>query len=120
VTLGSIPIYALLFHIMGVPGLAVASGVGMTLSVVTLAVLLHRYRLVHIQGLEYGELGRAMAAAVVSYLGIALCLQSLHLGRGYRGDLIAIALGTVTWAALSGGVLVGTGSKLPKQLLRRG
>jgi putative peptidoglycan lipid II flippase len=120
VTLVSIPIYGLLFHRMGVNGLAIASDLGMVLSVATLAVLLHRYRLVDIQGLEFGELGRALAAAVVSYAGIAVCLRWLHLGRGYRGDLIAIAVGTVMWAAVSGGVLVGTGSKLPRQLLRRG
>ncbi|HWZ51952.1 MAG TPA: murein biosynthesis integral membrane protein MurJ [Granulicella sp.] len=119
VTLVSIPIYALFFHGMGVAGLAVASDVGMVLSVVTLAVLLHRQRLVHIQGLEYGELGGALAAALVSYIGTSICVRSLHLGRGYRGDLIAIAVGTVVWAALSGGVLLGTGSKLPAQLLRR-
>jgi putative peptidoglycan lipid II flippase len=119
VTLVSIPIYAVFFHGMGVAGLAVASDIGMALSVVTLAVLLHRYRLVQVQGLEYGELGRALAAAAVSYIGIAICVQALHLGRGYRGDLITIAVGTVVWAALSGLVLLSLGSKLPAQLLRR-
>jgi putative peptidoglycan lipid II flippase len=120
VTLLSIPIYAVLFHRMGVTGLAVASDLGMVLSVGTLAVLLHRYRLVHIQGLEYGELGRALAAALVSYGGVAICLRWLHLGRGYRGDVIAIGVGTMVWAVLGGGVLLGLGSKLPKQLLRKG
>jgi putative peptidoglycan lipid II flippase len=115
VTLVSIPIYAVLFHRIGVTGLAVASDLGMVLSVGTLAVLLHRYRLVHIQGLEYGELG----AALVSYVGVAVCLRWLNLARGYRGDMIAIVVGTVVWAALSGGILVGLGSKLPRQLLRR-
>jgi putative peptidoglycan lipid II flippase len=119
VTLLSIPIYAVLFHRMGVTGLAVASDLGMILSVGTLAVLLHRYRLVHIQGLEYGELGRALVAALVSYVAVAACLRWLQLGRGYRGDVIAIVVGTIVWAALSGGVLVGLGSKLPRQLLRR-
>jgi putative peptidoglycan lipid II flippase len=119
VTLVSIPIYALLFHGMGVAGLAVASDIGMVLSVGTLAVLLHRNRLVHIQGLEYGELGRALAATLASGAGAAWCIRMLHLPRGYRGDLIAITVGTVVWAALSGGVLLALGSKLPAQLLRR-
>jgi len=119
VTLISIPIYAVLFHRMGVTGLAVASDLGMVLSVGTLAVLLHRYRLVHIQGLEYGELGRALVASLVSCGGTLCCLRLLHLHRGYRGDVIAIVVGTVVWAALGGGVLVGLGSKLPRQLLRR-
>ena len=119
VTLVSIPLYAVLFHTLGVMGLALASGLGMTLSMLTLAMLLHKFRLVHIQGLEYAELGRALVAALASYVGVAACLRWLQLGRGYRGDVIAIAVGTIVWAALSGGVLVGLGSKLPRQLLRR-
>ena len=61
----------------------------------------------------------ALVAAVASYAGVAACLRWLHLARGYRGDMIAIVVGTVVWAALSGGVLMGLGSKLPRQLLRR-
>jgi putative peptidoglycan lipid II flippase len=120
VTLLSIPIYAVLFHTMGVTGLAIASGLGMALSVLTLAVLLHRYRLVHIQGLDFGELGRALVASLASYVAIAVSLRWLHLGRGYRDDLIAIMVGSVVWAAIGGGALLALGSKLPRQLLRRG
>ena len=72
VTLISIPIYALLFQSMGVTGLAVASDIGMAISTITLAVLLHKYRLVHVQGLEYAELGRALLAAPA-------CLRRSHL-----------------------------------------
>ncbi len=119
VTLVSIPVYALLFQSMGVTGLAVASDIGMAISTVTLAVLLHKYRLVHIQGLEYPELGRALLAALLGYAGVVFCLQRMHLARDHEGDFIAIAMGTVVWAVISGGVLVVTGSKLPKQLMRR-
>jgi putative peptidoglycan lipid II flippase len=120
VTLVSIPVYAVLFHHMGVPGLAVASDVGMVLSTGTLAVLLHRYRLVDLGGLEFAELGRALLAAGISFAGTAWCVGLLHLPRGHRGDLISIAVGTVVWAVLCGAVLLGTGSKLPAQLLRKG
>ncbi|MCU1322648.1 MAG: virulence factor family protein [Acidobacteriaceae bacterium] len=121
VTLISIPVYAVLFHQMGVSGLAVASDVGMVLSTVTLAVLLHRNRLVSLAGLELGELGRSLLAACVSFAGTAWCVRWMNLprGRGHRSDFIAIAVGTVVWAALCAAVLVGTGSKLPRQLLRR-
>ncbi len=119
VTLVSIPIYGLLFHKLGVLGLAVASDVGMVLSTATLAVLLHRDRLVHLKGLEFGELGRALLATIVSWAGTAACVRLLHLPRGHRSDFIVIALGTMVWAGLCWGVLVGTGSKLPRQLLRR-
>lgn len=119
VTLVSIPIYALLFQGMGVTGLAVASDIGMAVSTVTLAVLLHRYRLVHIQGLEYGELGRALLASLLGYGAVVECLRALALKRGHAGDILAIAAGSLVWAAVCGAVLVGTGSKLPRQLLRR-
>jgi putative peptidoglycan lipid II flippase len=119
VTLVSIPVYALLFQSMGVTGLAVASDIGMAISTVTLAVLLHRYRLVHIQGLEYGELGRALLASVLGYGGVVACLRMMHPAAGHEGDFLAIAVGTLVWAGICVAVLVGTGSKLPRQLLRK-
>jgi putative peptidoglycan lipid II flippase len=119
VTLTSVPIYGLLFHRMGVAGLALASDAGMILSTATLAVLLHRKKLVPLQGLEFGELGRALLAATVSWAGTAACVRLLHLPRGHRSDLIAIATGTVVWALLCGVVLAVTRSKLPNHLLRR-
>lgn len=119
VTLVSIPIYALLFHGMGVAGLALASDIGMALSVVTLAILLHRNRLVHIQGLDYGELARALLAAALSLVGTRWLVQRLGLTLNHRGDFIAIALGTAAWAAIAAVTLLATGSKLPAQLLRR-
>jgi putative peptidoglycan lipid II flippase len=120
VTLVSVPLYALLFQSMGVSGLAVASDIGMAISTVTLAVLLHRCRLVHIQGLEYGELGRALVAAVVGYGAVRWVLPMLHLTRGHAGDFVAVGVGTVVWAAVSGGVLVATGSRLLKGRGNRG
>ena len=119
VTLVSVPIYALFFRSMGVSGLAVASDIGMALSVVTLAILLHRYRLVHIQGLEYAELSRVLLAAVFAFGATMVCGRLLDPGRGHQGDLIAIFSGTIVWAAVSVGVLLATGSELPRQLLRR-
>ena len=119
VTLVSIPIYGLLFHRVGVTGLAVASDAGMLLSTVTLAILLHRNRLVHLQGLEFGEIGRALLAAVLSWAGTTACVHVLQLPRGHRGDLSVIVVGTVVWAGVCLGVLTATGSTLPRQLLRR-
>jgi len=119
VTLVSIPVYAVLFHQMGVAGLAVASDVGMTLSTITLAVLLHRSRLVSLGGLEYRELGCAVLAAIVSFAGTAETVRLLHLARSHRSDWIAIAVGTAVWGVLCLGVLRVSGSQLPQQILRR-
>ena len=119
VTLVSIPIYALLFRGMGVSGLAIASDIGMAISTVTLALLLHKYRLVHIQGLEYGEIARALLAALLSFGTVTFCLRTLHFASGHRGDTFAIATGTLTWAVIAGGTLAASGSRLPRQLMRR-
>ena len=119
VTLVSIPIYALLFQSMGVTGLAIASDIGMALSVVTLALLLHKYRLVHIQGLEYAELVRALLASLLAFAATVECVHLLHLPRGHQSDLIAILTGTLVWAVVCAAILLGTGSRLPRQLLRR-
>ena len=123
VTLVSIPIYALLFHRIGVSGLAIASDIGMLLSILTLAILLHRNNLVKLSGLEYGELARALLAALISFAGtywaVTQTTHLLHLPRGHRTDIITIATGTTTWALLATGTLLATRSTLPAQLLRR-
>jgi putative peptidoglycan lipid II flippase len=123
VTLISIPIYALLFHHTGVPGLAWASDIGMAISTLTLAILLHRNKLVSLAGLEYGELARALLAALISFAGTYWTVRQttnlFHLARGHRTDIILIAIGTTTWAILATATLLATRSTLPNQLLRR-
>jgi putative peptidoglycan lipid II flippase len=123
VTLVSIPIYALLFHHIGVSGLAIASDIGMAISTLTLAILLHRNKLVTLAGLEYGELARALLAALIAFAGTAwtvtLTTRLLHLQRGHRADFITIATGTTAWAILATATLLATRSTLPNQLLRR-
>jgi putative peptidoglycan lipid II flippase len=121
VTCVSIPVYAVLFHHVGVPGLAIASNLGIVAHTVALAILLHKYRLVSIACLEWGELGRAAIAAGIAYFVISLVagigvVRGLH---GYGADAAVIAAGTVIWGGLVFGVLQVTGSKLVGQLLRR-
>jgi putative peptidoglycan lipid II flippase len=120
VTLASLPIYSVLFDRMGMVGLAIASDVGMLLLTVTLAVQLSRRGLVPLAGLEVGELARALLAAVVGFMGAAACVRFLHVPRGHAGDLLVIGVATVVWSGLCGAVLLGTGSKLPRQVLRKG
>ena len=117
VTLVSIPVYAVLFHTMGVTGLAGASDIGMMLSVGTLAVLLHRYRLVNIQGLEFGELARALVAAgeIAARRCACAAASAARVSRGF--DFDRGGDGGLGGAVRRGAG--GTGSKLPRQLLRR-
>jgi len=121
VTCASIPIYALLFHRIGVSGLAIASNIGIFAHTVALAILLHRKRLVSIAGLEWRELGRALLTAVVAFVVVAWAvkLPFVSVLHGYSGDLEKIALGTSLWAAMCGAVLQLSGSKLIQQLRRR-
>ncbi len=119
VTLVSIPIYALLFHRVGVAGLAIASDVGIFTHTLALAVLLHRYRLVSLASLEYGELLRAAAAAALAYAAMVAALRWLPHGGGFAVDVAVILAGSALWAAICFGILRLTGASLLQQLRRR-
>ena len=120
VTVLSIPVYYLLFHHIGLIGLAVASDIGITTHALVLATLLHRSKLARVTGLEWGELARSLAAAIASYAGIYALLRFVHLAHSHRNDVLLLALSSIVWLALCWAVLAITGSKLPKQLLSRG
>ena len=119
VTLVSVPVYALLFHQVGVAGLAVASDVGILAHTLALAVLLHRGRIVSLASLEYGELGRAAVAAVVAYVAVTFAVPHVPRPAGHPGDVVVILVASALWAAVCFGVLTLTGSKLPAQLRKR-
>jgi putative peptidoglycan lipid II flippase len=121
VTLCSIPLYALLFHHVGVPGLAIASDFGIIAHTVALAVLLHRERLVSIANLEWAEMGKALLAAVIAYDAVSIIMQTDYVRhfRGHGADLCLIGAGSLLWAALCYGALQLSGSGLMQQILRR-
>ncbi len=115
----SIPLYAFLFHRMGVVGLALASDIGIAVQTVVLALLLHSYKLVALRGLEFAEMARALLAAVAGGAGIFLLARWLPLSGTYSADMRLLACGSAAWFLLSGGVLQATGSALPQQLILR-
>ena len=119
VTLVSIPIYALLFHRIGLAGLALASDAGILLHTAALAILLHRARLVSLASLDYPELARAFLAAFTGYLGTMLTLYLLPHRTGHLADLLALAAATLAWAACTFISLVLTKSRLLAQLRDR-
>ena len=120
VTLVSIPIYSLLFHRMGMLGLAIASDIGILILTVTLAVLLDRRRMVPLAGLERVEIARSLVAAIAGWMAIRICLRLLPVPHGHTGDALVITAATALWALVCWGMLLGLGSKLPRQLVRRG
>jgi putative peptidoglycan lipid II flippase len=121
ITVISIPLYWMLHRGFGVVGLAWASNLAILIHTLTLAFLLNRRRMVPLAGLNRPELARSLLAAAVSFAGTALLLWALPHAQSqtYLGDLLALALGGLVWAALCYAVLRLTGSTLPAQMLKR-
>jgi putative peptidoglycan lipid II flippase len=127
ITIVSVPIYWQLHQHFGVIGLAWASNIAILIQTGTLAVLAHRRSLVPLfgpegtpyAGLDRAEITRAAIAAIVSLAGATLVLHLVPQPQTYRGDLIALAIGGVTWAILAAITLRLTGSKLLTQLRSR-
>ena len=122
VTVVSLPIYAALFRLRGVAGLAIASDVGIALQTLSLAVLLHKRRMVSLAGLDYRELGRCLAAGAVG--GVAVWAAIFGVGRVPPGhsrwmDAAELALGAVLWLTIAGWLLERLGSALPRTALKR-
>ena len=130
VTLVSLPIYAGLFHGFGAIGLAAASDVGIALQTLTIAVLLHRRHMVSLASLDYTEIGRCLAASLVSCVAVWALFSRLgsHLIQTYwsslaiRGrfaDLFILLPGGVVWLMASDRLLTMTGSELPRVVRKR-
>jgi putative peptidoglycan lipid II flippase len=121
ITVISIPVYWLLHARFGVIGLAWASNIAILVHTLTLAILLHRRRMVSLAGLNRPELGKSVLASLVSFAAVALLLRVLPhaASQTYRGDLVSLSAGSVVWAAAAFLTLWATGSKLPQQILRR-
>jgi putative peptidoglycan lipid II flippase len=123
ITILSVPLYWALFKFHGLAGLAIASDIGIFIQTATLAILLHRKRLVSLTHLEYGEIARALAAALVAfattYAAAHALLRALPTLHGHKVDLILVAAGSMAWASAAFFVLLALRSKLPGQILRR-
>jgi putative peptidoglycan lipid II flippase len=130
VTVISLPIYAALYRWHGAMGLAIASDIGIALQTGTIAVLLHRRRMVSLASLDYAEMGRCLLAAVAGGAGVWALLECMgfllgHLGHSHLRaqirwtDLGLLAAGTAVWVAAAKWVLEKTGSALPRVAMRR-
>jgi putative peptidoglycan lipid II flippase len=120
ITVASVPLYWLLFHARGLEGLAIASDLGITIQTATLAILLHRKDLVRFAHLEYPELARALFAALLAFTATYILAHHLPPVTTHPGDLLILAAGSAAWLAITFATLHLTGSKLPRQILRRG
>jgi len=119
VTVFSLPVYALLFRTHGIAGLVVASDIGIAAHMIALVMLLHRKGMVRITGLEWPELGKALAAAVLGGVTAAYTLRFLPQEASFIHALLRLATGTGMWFAVVIVVLLMTRSSLPASILRR-
>jgi putative peptidoglycan lipid II flippase len=118
VTAIALVIYKVLYASSGPVGLAIASDIGIVIQTLTLAVLLHRRRMVSLAGLDYPELGRALVASAASFIGLALLHRYWH-AYGRIAELLLLVVASAVWLLISAGVLMATGSSLPRQLAAR-
>jgi putative peptidoglycan lipid II flippase len=118
ITVLSLPIYYALFHTLDLRGLAIASDIGIFIQTACLAVLLHRKHLVSFADLEFGELARACAAALLSFAAASFVARFLPPVSTHLRDLETLSAASIAWAAAAALVLFITGSKLPRQVLR--
>jgi putative peptidoglycan lipid II flippase len=119
ITVLSVPMYWALFHARGLAGLAIASDVGIFIQTAALAILLHRKRLVSLAHLEFTELGRALLAALMAYGATAVAAHFLPPVSTHPRDILTISFASIAWLAAAALTLLVTGSKLPRQILRR-
>ena len=119
ITILSVPLYWALFNARGLTGLALASDLGILIQTATLAILLHRKRLVSLAHIEYPELARALLAALIAFIAAYGLAHALPPTPGHKADLITITAGSLAWAIAAVTILTITRSKLPAQILRR-
>ncbi len=119
ITLLSAPLYWSLYNAKGLEGLTIASDLGITLQTASLAVLLHRKRLVSLLHLEGLEIARAAGAAVCTAVVVGFVVDRLPPAHSHTADFGVLAVGSLIWAAVAYLLLRLTGSKLPSQVLRR-
>jgi putative peptidoglycan lipid II flippase len=131
VTVVSLPIYELLFHWRGALGLALASDIGIAMQTLTIALLLHKRRMVSLASLDYAEMGRCLLSSCVGGAATGLVAWALfalfrhlpqmarqHHGR-YLADAAILLAGTAVWTVMTMWVLDRSGSALPRVAMRR-
>lgn len=119
ITLASLPLYSILFRTLSVPGLVAASDAGIAANCLAMALLLHRKNLVMITGLDWAEIGKAFAVALVAGMASIKAASFVALSGSRLADLKSLGVASVTWAALVAFGLWLTKSSLPRGLRRK-
>ncbi len=131
VTAASLPIYDALYHWRGATGLALASDLGIALQTLTIAVLLHRRRMVSLASLDFAEMGRCLLAGLAGG-GVAgliawrlpafarrlPAVAALRHAR-YWTDAAILLVGVAGWTLAAKWTLEKSGSALPRVAMSR-
>ena len=107
-----------------------ASDIGIALQTWTIAVLLHRRRMVSLASLDYAEMGRCLGAGLAGAGAVWLAfhwlsgttarLAAAHMNNQLRWlDFGEAAVGAVLWAVVAWKILELSGSALPKVTMKR-
>jgi len=119
ITIASLPLYALLFRTLSVTGLAIASDLGIAANTIAIAFLLHIRGMVPFGDLRWKELGKAALIGTVSG-GLSYAVtRNVSINSSRIGDVAALALGSLTWAAAVAAGLWLLRSQLPQDFRRR-
>lgn len=119
VTVLSLPVYALLFHTNGIPGLVVASDIGIAAHMLSLAVLLNNKGMVRIAGLEWNELAKSLLASLLGGVATVFTLRHLPFGATHVANVLRLLVGGTVWLVVIAATLLLTRSTLPAVVLRR-
>ena len=119
VTLASLPAYKILFQLHGATGLAIASDVGIAANCITMAILVHRQKLVLMNQLNWAELGKSGLTAIVGGILSYKVAVGLMTGGGVVADLKVLFIAGLTWAAATAAGLWLTRSTLLADLRKK-
>ncbi len=119
VVLVSLPVYSALFHRAGVAGLAIASDVGILLHTLALAWLLNRSGLVLLRRLQWSELLKSAATALLAGIACYGAARVVVVDGSRKADLLSLLVITAVWLATVALGLWITRSGLLRDLRRR-
>jgi putative peptidoglycan lipid II flippase len=119
IVIASLPVYSAMFHRFGFAGLAMASDLGIFLHTLVIAWLLNYRKLVRFDGLPWGEVGKALATAVVAGLLCYAVASRLATVGNWRSDLLSMAEIGATWLFVVAAGMWATRSTLWSELRRR-
>jgi len=119
VMLASLPVYQILFRTHGATGLTFASDIGIAANCLVIAVLADRRGLVLARELNWMELAKVGATAVVAGVLSHKIAAGLVTSGGFYSNLNAVLLAGITWGAATAAGLWLLRSSLLTDLRRK-